>query len=112
MFPVKRMKLVVECLSASFGCDSCCIWSLFLCLACVSLSDGHSDQQLLIIMFSLWKYVDVSILVNKIVQRNSSLLLFVLWMLQNLRKAHFCSFNTNLFYSNQNRWPIVLVAIY
>jgi hypothetical protein len=47
--------------------------SLSLCLACVGLSDGHSDQQLIII-FSLWKYVDVSILVNKTVHRNCSLL--------------------------------------
>jgi hypothetical protein len=30
-------------------------WSLSLCLACVGLSDGHSDQQLLIIIFPLWK---------------------------------------------------------
>jgi hypothetical protein len=49
-------------------------WSLSLCLACVGLSDDHSDQHLLIIRFSLQKYVDVSILVNKTVHRNSSLL--------------------------------------
>jgi hypothetical protein len=48
------MRHVAERLSASFGRDSCRIWSLSLCLASVSVSDGHSDQQLLIIILSLW----------------------------------------------------------
>jgi hypothetical protein len=34
------------------------------------LSDGQSDRQLLIIIFPLWNYVDVSILVNETVHRN------------------------------------------
>jgi hypothetical protein len=45
------------------------IVSCALCLACVSLSDDHTDQRLLIIILSLWKYVDVSILVNKTVHK-------------------------------------------
>jgi hypothetical protein len=56
VFPAERMKLVAEYLSASLGSDSYCA----LCLACVSLSDDHSDQRLLIIILSLWMYVDVS----------------------------------------------------
>jgi hypothetical protein len=90
MFPAERMKLVAvsgvyvrlvaECLFASFGSDLYCIWLLSLCLACVSLSDGHSHQQLLIIISSLWKYMDVSILANKTLNRNSSLLLTLCFM--------------------------------
>jgi hypothetical protein len=39
------------------------------CALRLSLSDDHSDQRLLIIILSLWKYVDVSILVNKNVHK-------------------------------------------
>jgi hypothetical protein len=68
--------------SASFGQDSYCIYRgicplvTLLCLAYVGVSDGHSDQQLLMIVWSLWKYVDVNtrILVNKTVHRSSFLL--------------------------------------
>lgn len=60
------MRLVAECLvhtedllllPVSFGQDSCCIWpsELSLCLGYVGLRDGHSGQQSLIIIFSLWK---------------------------------------------------------
>jgi hypothetical protein len=45
-----------------------------VCLAFVGLSDGHSDQQMLRTIFSLWNYVDVRLLVNTFVYRNSSLL--------------------------------------
>jgi hypothetical protein len=30
-------------------------WLRFLCLACGGLSDGHSDQQLMMIICSVWK---------------------------------------------------------
>jgi hypothetical protein len=105
VFPAECMKLVVECLSASFGRGSYCILSLFLCLACVSLSDGHSDQRLLIVMFSLWKYVDVNILVNKTMHRNISLLLSLLFYgcCKTCKKLVSAVSIQNISYSNHKR---------
>jgi hypothetical protein len=69
-------------------------WSLSLVLACIGLYDGHADQQLFITILSLWKYVDVSILVNKLcIEIVLYCSLFILRMLPNLQKARFCSFH-------------------
>jgi hypothetical protein len=93
------MKLVAECLvptrnillvPASFGQDSCCIWPRNLS---VGVSDGHTDQKLLLIICSLRKFVDVSIFVNQTVHRNSSLLLTIcLTDASNLAKSSFLHF--------------------
>jgi hypothetical protein len=61
------MRLIAECLvhTGNNIADVCIIWSGFMlylvkkfvrclrsmCLACIGLSDGYSDQQLLIIIF-------------------------------------------------------------
>jgi hypothetical protein len=73
--------------------------SCAFCLACVSLSDDHSDQRLFIIMLSLWKYVDVSILVNKTVHKIIPYCsLFVLWMLQKPANSSFLQFQYKIYF--------------
>jgi hypothetical protein len=76
------------------------IVSCALCLACVSLSTDHSDQQSLIILLSLSKYMDVSILVNKTMHKIVPCCsLFVLWMLQRPAKSSVSAVSMqNLFY--------------
>jgi hypothetical protein len=71
---------------------------------CVGLSDGHSDQLLLTIICSLWRYVDISVLVNEIVYRVSSSLLTVFMDAAKLAKILFLHFILqNLFYSKHHR---------
>jgi hypothetical protein len=74
--------------SASLRHDSCCLFTalfgrgIFLLAAllvpsCVGLSDGHSDQYLLMVICSLWRYVDASVLVNETEHSSSSSLFIV-----------------------------------
>jgi hypothetical protein len=82
--PAEHMKIVVVSATHCEYIDGACIiwpglmlylaevfvrWLRFLCFACVGLSDGHSDQQFSMVICSVWKYVDVSILVNKTAQK-------------------------------------------
>jgi hypothetical protein len=62
-------------------------WSLSLCLACLGMSDGHSDKRLLIMIFSLRKHMGISILINKLCTEIILYFsLFALRRMPNLRK--------------------------
>jgi hypothetical protein len=75
-----------------------------MCLACVGLSDGHSDQQLMVIC-SLWWYVDASVLVTEIVHRSiSSLFTVCSTDAAKLVNSSFLGFKIqNVFYSKYHR---------
>jgi hypothetical protein len=90
------------------------VWSRSYGLACVGLSDGHSDQQLLMIICSFWRDVDASVLVNEVVHRSNSSLFTLCFMdTAKLAKSSFVHFRIqNLFNSKHISQLIVFVAAY
>jgi hypothetical protein len=102
--------------TASFGQDLCCLFTVLLgrgifplvtllVPSCVGLRDGHSDQHLLMIICSLWRYVDARVLVNETVHRSSfSLFTLSFTNAAKLAKSSFLHFKfPNSFCSKHNR---------